>query len=297
MLCMEKLAKSNRYMRYKYNNTKSTLAGEYAEESLAAEMLTLITSRLGVINNKQEGNKVGVESLLDMMKDLHMKEINVEDDILEDVDSSSSILSRPSTSDTITENNNSQEEVSLKAPTEEDGADATGKNDSFDMESTESNNDTNTRAEGSFGGSSTSQSVASGEMTTTDDDGISNDTAAGGIDESITTTAQADDGTMLDDVPQKQGGNNKEWERKTVTELRKTFPKLKLPDCCKTISQYTPDKQQTAEQISLLFAFGRHSSLPGNLLEDLMRLADMGYVFFPRQCKFIYIVLLYLYLM
>jgi len=159
------------------NNTKSALDDKNAGyKSLAAEILTLMTYRLDKINNKQEGNEVDVDLLLDMMKDLHMKERNAEDDIsssdndmdTEEDDSSSSILSRPSTSDPITDNNNndSQEDVSSEASTEEVGADETaGNNDSFDMELIESNSDTNTRVEGS--------SVASGEMTDADDEGIS----------------------------------------------------------------------------------------------------------------------------
>ena len=47
-----------------------------------------------------------------------------------------------------------------------------------------------------------------------------------------------------------------------------------------------PDKQQIAEQTSLLFALGCHLDLPEDLVEDLMRLVDMGYVFFHGQCKY-----------
>jgi len=233
-----------------------------------------------------------------MMKDLHMKE-SVEADIsstdnnnimdTDEGDSSSSILSRPSTSDPITDNNNndSQEEVSSEASTEEVGADETaGNNDSFDMELIESNSDTNTRVEGS--------SVASGEMTDADDEGISNDTTAVVLDESITTTAQ-DDG-ILENVPQVQGRNNKEWERNAVAELRKMFHNLELPDCSKTISHGTPDKQQIVEQTSLLFALGHHSDLPEDLVEDLMSLADMGWVFFHGPCKYYLYCIYYLYL-
>ena len=276
------------------NNTKSALDDKNAEcESLAADILTLMTYRLDKINNKQEGNKVDVDLLLDMMKDLHMRN-NVEDDInssdnmdTEEDDSSSSILSSPSTSDPITENNNndSQEEirVSSEASTfEVVGIDETG-NDSFDVELTESNNDTDTRVEGSFVGSSTSQLVVFGEMTTSDEGRI-NDTAAVGLDESITTAAQ-DDGMTLEDAPQVQG-RNKEWERDAVTKLHKIFHNLELPDCSKIISQYTPDEQQIAEQTSLLFALECHLDLPEDLVEELMSLVDMGYVFFHGQCKY-----------
>ena len=49
-----------------------------------------------------------------------------------------------------------------------------------------------------------------------------------------------------------------------------------------SISQCTPDEQKIIEQSSLLFALGRHSRLPENLLGDLMKLVDMGYIFFHQ---------------